>query len=93
MRLPSVVAKKTLNKTSKLSSVEREAKVNKALKHVMHEIEGVSFFYTLTTVSKDSSRCSIRDSLCAIFPSIASSASSNFSISCRKRENTIQDVS
>ena len=35
-------------------------------------------------VSKDSSRFSILDNLCAMFPSIAASESSNLSIICKK---------
>ena len=38
-------------------------------------------------VSKDSSRFSILDNLCAMFPSIAASESSNLSIICKKGKN------
>ena len=38
----------------------------------------------LTAVSKDSSRCSIRDNLCIMFSSNERRESSNLSISCQK---------
>lgn len=89
MRFLSVVVKKILNKIFKLSSVEREAKVNKVLNYVMYEVEGVFFFFIFIIVFKDCSRCSIRDSFCVIFFFIVLSVFLNFFIICRKRENII----